>query len=340
MTDACLITLTNVRRAYAGAAALDDISLSAPAGQVLALLGPSGSGKSTILRLIAGLEPVDAGEIRLGEDVVSAPSRTLAPEHRRVGMVFQDYALFPHLTALANVSFGLDRLPRDARGGEARDWLARVGLAHRADAYPQELSGGEQQRVALARALAPRPRAVLLDEPFSGLDPVLRAELRDVTLDALRAARTTAVFVTHDAEEALLVADRLAILKAGKLLQEAAPREAYDQPASLDAAAALGPINVFTGLVGAGLIATPFGDIAAPGLSEGASANAVARIEALTLRSGVQARVLDRRPHGAEDLVRIEAQGVVWRALVSPRQQLGERVDVTLQDAGVFAFSA
>ncbi|GAM99939.1 ferric iron ABC transporter ATP-binding protein [alpha proteobacterium U9-1i] len=341
--SASTITLANVRRSYGGIAVVDDVSLTAPAAQVLALLGPSGSGKSTILRLIAGLEPVDAGEIKLGDETISTPTRTQAPEQRRVGMVFQDYALFPHLTALANVSFGLDIKRANDQSTidrQALAWLDRVGLAHRAKSYPHELSGGEQQRVALARALAPGPRAVLLDEPFSGLDPLLRSTLRETALAAIKDSGATAVFVTHDSEEALLVADRLAILKAGKLLQEAAPRHAYDHPASLDAAAALGPVNVFQGAVANGRIATPFGDVHAPGLREGDRAHAVVRLEAVQLTPGTQARVIDRRPHGADDLVRIEAGAVVWRALLSPRVQVGERVDVALQAAGVFAFSA
>lgn len=333
------VTLTHVRRAYEGAMALDDVSLTAPDGKVLALLGPSGSGKSTILRLIAGLEPVDAGEIRLGDELVSSPGRTVAPETRRIGMVFQDYALFPHLTAANNVAFGLDHLSRAERDVEALRWLDRVGLKRRAGAFPHELSGGEQQRVALARALAPKPRAVLLDEPFSGLDPVLRAELRDTTVAALAETKTTTFFVTHDAEEALLVADRLAILKAGRLLQEAAPREAYDRPASHDAAAALGPVNVCEGRVEAGIVATPFGPVPAPHLASGTNACAVVRAEALTLKPGAAARVLDIRPHGPHDLVRIAAAGVVWRALVPARTPLTASVDVEIQPAGAFAFS-
>lgn len=333
------ITLSNVSRAYDGARALDAVTLTAPQGQVLALLGPSGSGKSTILRLVAGLEPVDAGQISAGDEIVSAPGRTLAPEYRRIGMVFQDYALFPHMTAAANVAFGLDKIERGAREAQALRWLDRVGLKHRAGAYPHELSGGEQQRVALARALAPKPRAVLLDEPFSGLDPVLRAELREVSLTALRETQTTTLFVTHDAEEALLVADRLAILKKGKLVQEASPREAYDAPVSVDAAAALGTINTFDGPVANGALATPFGAIATT-LQNGAAARGVVRAEALTLAPGSAARVLDVRPHGAHDLVRIEAQGVVWRALVPARSALGETVGVALQPGGAFVFSA
>lgn len=335
-----IVTLSHVRRAYNGVAALDDVTLTAPDGKVLALLGPSGSGKSTILRLIAGLEPVDAGEIRFGEDLVSAPHHTLPAEARRVGMVFQDFALFPHLTIGGNVAFGLHTHARGEREAVALRWLERVGLKHRAHAYPHELSGGEQQRVALARALAPQPRAILLDEPFSGLDPVLRAELREATLAALAEARTTAVFVTHDAEEALLVADRLAILKGGRLLQEAAPREAYDAPVSVDAAAALGPVNMFRGRAENGAVGTPFGKVAAPRIADGGPARVAVRAEALSLTPGTLARVRDIRPHGAHDLARIEAQGLVWNTLIPARMRLGESVDVEIQAWGAFAFSA
>ncbi len=334
------VQLSHVRRAYDGVAALEDVSLTAPQAKVMALLGPSGSGKSTILRLVAGLEPVDAGQVRIGDDLVSAPGHTLAAEARRVGMVFQDYALFPHLTAAANVAFGLDKLSRAERDAQALRWLDRVGLGQRAQAYPHELSGGEQQRVALARALAPQPRAVLLDEPFSGLDPVQRAELRDASLAALAETQTTTLFVTHDAEEALLVADRLAILKAGRLLQEAEPREAYDRPTSVDAAAALGPLNVYDGRAENGVVITPFGTIAAPGLTTGAAARAAVRAEAISLSPGTLARVVDMRPHGAHDLVRIEADRVIWRALVPARTSLADTVDVQIQPAGAFAFAS
>lgn len=333
------VALTNVRRAYAGVAALDSVSLSAPEAKVLALLGPSGSGKSTIMRLIAGLEAVDAGEVSIGDEIVSTPGRTLPTEARRIGMVFQDYALFPHLNAGANVAFGLDKLPRAERDETALRWLDRVGLKHRAHAYPHELSGGEQQRVALARALAPTPRAVLLDEPFSGLDPVLRAELRDATLTTLAETKTTTIFVTHDAEDALQVADRLVILKSGRVLQEAPPREAYDQPASLHVAAALGSINTYRGRVQNGAVQTPFGAVAAGHLAEGAEADVAIRAEAIALRPGTSVRVRDVRPHGAHDLVRLEANGVIWRALATARISLGETVDVELAPTGAFAFA-
>lgn len=332
------VSLLNVSRCYGARRALDGVSLTAPEGKVLALLGPSGSGKSTALRLIAGLEPLDAGEIRLGEEIVSSPAKTTAPERRRIGMVFQDYALFPHLSAAANVAFGLASLSRAAADGEALRWLDRVGLGNRGSAYPHELSGGEQQRVALARALAPKPRAVLLDEPFSGLDPSLRAELRTTTLATLAEAATTAVFVTHDAEEALLVADRIAILKEGHVLQEASPRTIYDHPACVEVAAALGPVNVYAGRVENGAVATPFGAAPASNLAAGAKALAVVRAEAIALAPGAQARVCDVRLHGAQDLVIVEAGGVRWRALVPARAVQSENVDVTLHRAGVFVF--
>lgn len=332
------ITLRDIRCAYGTTWALNDVSLNAAEGKVMALLGPSGSGKSTILRLIAGLEAPDSGQITIGDELVSSPGRMLAPEHRRVGMVFQDYSLFPHLTALANVMFGLNKLNRTERYEAALSWLDRVGLKHRAGSYPHELSGGEQQRIALARALAPKPRAVLLDEPFSGLDPVQRAELRDATLATLADTRTTTIFVTHDAEDALQVADRLAILKSGRVLQEASPREAYDYPASIEAAAALGPVNVFEGMSQNGVVQTPFGAVASSSGNDARTQVAV-RAEAITLKPGAQARVLDVRPHGAHDLVRIEAAGVVWRALTPPRAPIADTVDVELQSFGAFTFS-
>jgi iron(III) transport system ATP-binding protein len=333
------IQLSGVHLAHGKTRVLNDVSFTAPEGQVVALLGPSGSGKSTILRLIAGLEPLDSGEIRIGGERVSAAGLNVATESRRIGMVFQDYSLFPHLTAGANVAFGLDKLGRAERDEAALKWLDRVGLKHRAAAYPHELSGGEQQRVALARALAPKPRAILLDEPFSGLDAVLRAELRDATLATLAEARTTTLFVTHDAEDALQAADRLVLLRAGRVLQEAAPREAYDHPASLDAAAALGPINRYNGTVSNGAVETPFGAVRAEALANGVSADVAVRAEALKLTAGAGARVVAVRPHGAHDLVTIEAQGVIWRALTPPRAPLGEAVSVEIQPAGAFAFS-
>lgn len=335
----CDMRLENVRRLFGAHAAVDDISLHAPAGKVTALLGASGSGKSTLLRLIAGLEPLDGGRVLLSGAVVSAAGSLAPAEQRRVGFVFQDFALFPHLTAGANVAFGLAGLDKGARAAAARDWLDRVGLAHRFEAYPHELSGGEQQRVALARALAPRPRAVLLDEPFSGLDPSLRADLRDRTLAAIASIGATTLFVTHDADEALYVADHIAILREGKLVQDDEPRALYARPNSPAAAAALGPVNTLEGLARGGVFETPFGAIATA-LPDG-PAVAVVRAEALRFAAtGAAVQVAARRPQGAFDLVRLEAGGVLWRgaapAGVGP--DANESAFASIDPSGAFVF--
>lgn len=239
--------------------AVREASLSLQKGTITALLGSSGSGKSTFLRLLAGLEPVHSGRIRLGETVFSAPGFTLAPQKRNLGLVFQDYALFPHLSALDNVAFGLEApQSREARR-VALDWLDQMGLAHRAQAFPHELSGGEQQRVALARALAPAPAALLLDEPFSGLAPSFRAELRERTAKLIRRSGITALLVTHDADEAQLMADHLAIMHEGKIVQVGDCDEIYWRPRNRLVAAALGPINHCAGRVRDQGLDTPWG---------------------------------------------------------------------------------
>lgn len=342
--EAQSISLRGVSRQYGAHLALRDVALTLPAGAITALLGASGSGKSTLLRLIAGLEPVDAGEIRIGDARVSTPHAAVPPEHRRVGMVFQDFALFPHLTAHDNVAFGMRAIPKDARAAQAKRWLALVGLATKGEAFPHQLSGGEQQRVALARALAPQPQAVLLDEPFSGLDPVLRAELRDVTLRVLRETGATAAFVTHDADEALYVADQLAILKDGRLLQVGAPRAVYDHPTSPEAAAALGPINTVRTIVRDGVAITPFGPVSAAGVPDGPAIAAV-RAEAVhpvpAQSDAPTATLVDRRAQGAHDLVFLESEGVIWKGIVEATSRLepGARTGVALGPRGAHCFA-
>ena len=237
------LSAIGVSRAYHGVRVVDSVSLDLKPGAITALLGGSGAGKSTLLRLFAGLEPVDDGEIRLGGRVLSSTKTTVAPDKRRIGLIFQDFALFPHLTALQNVQFGLKPLGKEAAQAEALAWLGRLGLTQRADAYPHELSGGEQQRVAIARALAPKPAAILMDEPFSGLDPALRASVRDEALEAVRAADIPALLVTHDPMEALEAADHVAIMRGGRIRQEGPAAEVYMNPVSADVAASLGPVN-------------------------------------------------------------------------------------------------
>ena len=218
------------RGRFPASTAVDRLSLTVEAGRIGCLLGPSGSGKSTALRCIAGFERPDAGEVLAGGERLSGPGAWVPPERRRIGMVFQDFALFPHLDAMANVAFGLRDLDRGARRRRAQELLELVGLGAEAGRYPHELSGGQQQRVALARALAPRPRLVLLDEPFSNLDADVRTELAQAVRAALLAEGATALLVTHDQREAFAIADEIGVLRAGRLEQWDAPWKLYHSP--------------------------------------------------------------------------------------------------------------
>jgi iron(III) transport system ATP-binding protein len=249
------LDITGLTRRFGDRVILHDLTLSARQGELWVLLGDSGSGKTTTLRLIAGLDTPDAGTIAIDGEIVAGNGRFVPPERRRVGMVFQDYALFPHLTAARNIAFALEGLMNGAeRERRVREMLDRVGIAHLADRFPHQLSGGEQQRVALARALAPSPRLVLLDEPFSNLDARLRRALRDDLAAMLRAAGTTALFVTHDQEEALQMADRVAVMRAGRLLQAGSPRDLYLHPVDREVASFLGTAHFLPG--------TAYGDYA------------------------------------------------------------------------------
>ena len=252
------LSARGVSRLYDGLAVVSGVSLDLAPGAITALLGGSGAGKSTLLRLFAGLEPVDAGEVRLGDLVLSDSGHTLPPEKRHIGLIFQDFALFPHLTVLQNTAFGLAHLPKSEARAIAAQWLSRLGLGARSAAYPHELSGGEQQRVAIARALAPKPAAILMDEPFSGLDPSLRGSVREAALDAVREAGIPALLVTHDPSEALECADHIAIMKSGRILQQGLASDVYLKPQDADIAAALGPVNRLAGRdVPAGLLTRP-----------------------------------------------------------------------------------
>ena len=223
--------------------AVDQADLRLESGQITALIGSSGSGKTTLLRMLAGMERPDSGRVLSGSEELSSAAKFVPIEKRRIGLVFQDFALFPHLNVLENVMFGLRNLPKQERREVAGDWIEKLGLGHRRDAYPHHLSGGEQQRTAIARALAPAPVAILLDEPFSGLDPAMRDQVRDAALEAVRAANIPALLVTHDASEALVHADQIAVIDSGKILQVGTPEDLYRKPINLKAARALGPVH-------------------------------------------------------------------------------------------------
>ena len=228
--------------------AADEVTLEVGKGELIALLGPSGCGKTTTLRLIAGFERVDSGLVEIDGRVVASKGVHLPPQLRRVGMVFQEYALFPHVNVLANIQFGLRRLPEEARAARTREVMELAGLSGLEERMPHQLSGGQQQRVALARALAPHPALILLDEPFSNLDAGLRARVREEVREILRAANTTAIFVTHDQEEALSLVDRVAVMLDGRVEQVAPPHELYANPASRAVAEFIGEANFLPGV--------------------------------------------------------------------------------------------
>jgi iron(III) transport system ATP-binding protein len=240
-----LLQVENLVKTYRGAMrpAVDRLCFGLEEGRVLALVGESGSGKTTVLRLLAGLETPDGGEIRMDGEVISRPGRVVEPERRGIGLVFQNHALFPHLTVEKNISYGLRKLPAAARAAVVGDMLDLVRLAGMGGRYPHELSGGERQRVALARALAPQPRLLLLDEPFSSLDARLRKRMRDETRSILRERGTTALFVTHDTGDALAAADAIVVLREGVMQQTGAPPEVYHAPANDYVASFFGTCN-------------------------------------------------------------------------------------------------
>lgn len=248
--------VTGLRHRYGTVSVLEGVDIAVGAGEVLCLLGPSGAGKTTVLRLIAGLEPVQTGTIAIDGRLVADPSVHDPPERRAVGLVFQDAALFPHLTVAANVGFGLPRRQRQAR---VADLLQRIGLAGLERRYPHTLSGGQQQRVAVARALAPAPAVMLLDEPFAALDADRREQVREDVIALLREAGVATVLVTHDAEEAMAVGDRIALLDGGRIVQTAPPRELYHRPVDRRAAAALGRVSVVPATVRDGVVRSALG---------------------------------------------------------------------------------
>jgi iron(III) transport system ATP-binding protein len=328
--DAILETRGLVRL-LGGQRVVDGVDLSVGPGQVTCVLGPSGCGKSTTLRIIAGVDRQDKGEVRLEGRTVSDNSRHLPPEARGVGLMFQDFALFPHLTVGRNVGFGL-RSDREGRRQRVGELLERMGLAGYEGKHPHELSGGEQQRVALARALAPRPRVMLMDEPFSGLDNRLRDAVRDATLDVLREEGTAVLLVTHEPDEAMRMADDIALMRAGRIVQQAAPYNMYNTPCDRAAAAFFSDVNCLAAVVRGALCQTPFGQFLAPGQADGTEVDIVFRPQHVRLD-------FDRGGRGPAPTPRegTPARGIVERArfmgkesLVEFRMDDGARVSATV----------
>jgi iron(III) transport system ATP-binding protein len=303
------VAVTGLHKAFGAHQVLTGVDLEVPAGSLTAILGPSGSGKTTLLRLMAGFERADAGAIRIGDAVVDGPGVYVAPERRRIGYVPQEGSLFPHLTVQANVGFGLPA--RERRGGQAARLLEMVGLGGLGKRYPHELSGGQQQRVALARALAIEPAVVLLDEPFASLDAHLRASVRADVQEIFRRAGTTAILVTHDQDEALSTADRVAALRDGKIAQYAAPEELYARPADADLAGFIGDANLIEGVLSGGVVKTRLGCLP---LDDGGTVRAgqvtvLVRPEQIELEpgeEGVPGRVTSYRYHGHDAVLHVQ----------------------------------
>jgi iron(III) transport system ATP-binding protein len=340
------LVVDRIRQTYGAVTALDDVSFALAKGEILALVGHSGSGKSTLLRVAAGLERPASGRVLLGDREVCGATAFVPPERRGIGLMFQDYALFPHMTVLDNVSFGLGRHTRSDADRIARAALDGVGLSACADDYPHALSGGEQQRVALARALAPEPSVLLMDEPFSNLDRRTRDMVRDETITVLRRNHATAILVTHDPEEAMRLADRIVLLRAGRVVQSGTAEELYRRPASLFVARFFSEFDEVEGKVAGGRADSLLGAFPANGIGEGEKATICIRPNAIRLTGpgkGVAARVISRRFLGETDLLHVGVAGLP-RALhvrVPAEVLAGEGdpvgLEVTGEDVMVFA---
>ena len=335
------VRVNGLSKSFGEVKAVRALNLEIERGELMAVLGPSGCGKTTLLRVIAGFEQPDSGCVVLSDEVVAGPGRIVPPERRRVGMVFQDYALFPHLSVEGNVAFGLSSRPREERDALTRRTLELVGLQHKTHCGVHELSGGERQRVALARALAPEPELVLLDEPFSNLDATLRAGLRREVELILRDAEATALLVTHDQEEALSLADRLAVMREGEIVQVGEPVEVYGKPASRWAAQFVGEVNVLSGVARGSGVETELGvfDLRTP--ADG-SVHVAVRPEQLELRAdgNGNAEVVAREFRGHDVLYRLRHEGGKTLLVQLPSLELyevGESVFVSPARAALTA---
>lgn len=326
MSDTPRLSLKNITKSYDDARIVDDVSIGLMAGQVTCLLGPSGCGKSTTLRIAAGVEIQDSGEVFQDGDLLSDGRGHVPPEQRSIGLMFQDFALFPHLTVAANVGFGLKGASNRARVTEL---LERVGMQRHIDKYPHELSGGEQQRVALARALAPKPQIMLMDEPFSGLDDRLRDDIRDETLDVLKAEGTAVLLVTHEPAEAMRMANDIALMRNGRIVQTATPFDIYTAPADLEAARFFSDVNVIEAEVKSGEAHTPFGLFDVSDLADGNTVNIGIRPQDLKIDgdepdasnecgTAVRAEVFRARYLGSESIIefRLDHDGSLLSAKV------------------------
>jgi iron(III) transport system ATP-binding protein len=347
-TFAAGMSFRNVSLSFGAIEAVRDVSFDLKPGEVACLLGPSGCGKTTLLRIAAGVERPGAGQVLLAGEEVSGARVFVPPEKRGVGLMFQDYALFPHMSNIDNVAYGLKSLSRAEALKEARNALRRVGLLVYADSFPWALSGGEQQRVALARAIVPRPAVILMDEPFSGLDQRLRDHVRRETLALLKETRATALIVTHDPLEAMELADRILLMRQGKLVQIGTPRELYHYPVDAHAARFFSDFNEFSSRVEQGKVKTPLGRIEVPDFRSGAQVTVMIRPQGIVPvnsgNSGTEGQVIEARFLGDELQVSVLFDGVEdpWMARVPASHDLapGATMRFAVDPAHVFVFES
>ncbi|WP_068081656.1 ABC transporter ATP-binding protein [Polycladidibacter stylochi] len=345
-SSAAHLEFRHIHHHYGGLAAVQDVSLSLSQGEVLCLLGHSGCGKTTLLRIAAGVVHQQKGQVLIGGTCVADAHDFKPPEQRGVGLMFQDYALFPHLSILDNVLFGLSALPREKGLARARQALEMVQMSHHAQDFPHALSGGEQQRVALARAMAPKPHTLLMDEPFSGLDSRLRDHVRRQTLDMLKHENATAIVVTHDPEEALQVANRIALMRQGQVVQLASPEEIYFSPNCLFAARFFSDLNELHLKVNNNELVTPFGRFAAHGFREGSQVIACIRPHHLKVSKplgGNRAKIISRIFTGDHDLLEVEVNGLENPIKIRSPQVMryfpGDEVDICLDRDKMMVFN-
>ncbi|WP_380166047.1 ABC transporter ATP-binding protein [Jannaschia sp. R86511] len=340
MSDSRFLVAEGVRKTFDGTTALDDAGVQVAEGTSLALLGPSGCGKTTLLRVIAGLETPDHGTVSVGREVLTGFCHHVPAERRRVGMVFQDAALFPHLSVARNVAYGLSR--QEVAAGRVQEALEMVDLAHLAQRRPHELSGGQGQRVALARALAPRPRILLFDEPFTGLDTALRVKVRTEIHALLRQVGMTSVFVTHDQEEAFVLGDRVAVMRDGRVRQEGTPAEVYARPADPWVARFVGEANLLPGRSDHRVASTVLGRVPLGADGPDGDVTVLVRPEHLDLAPGAGGTVTDVAFYGHDSsyTVRVGDQALLVRAAAAPRFRIGDEVDVRFGGPAATAYAS
>tara|TARA_B100000315_G_scaffold101207_1_gene93001 strand:+ start:1201 stop:2304 length:1104 start_codon:yes stop_codon:yes gene_type:complete len=294
--------LSNISHKFGSNEVLKNVNADIPSGQILCLLGPSGCGKTTLLRIAAGLEILQQGSVRISDDIVADTNIQIPAEKRGVGLMFQDFALFPHLNVRDNVAFGLTELSTEDANKRIDEVLERVNMLGQGDAFPHTLSGGQQQRVALARALAPKPAVMLLDEPFSGLDQNMRVQIREETLGILKTSGVATLMVTHNPEEALFMADQMMVMGPdGRILQQGRPNEIYAEPAHAYVAKFFGQANSVTGVASGGKIETPLGIIDVSNCQDGCEVEAIIRPAALILKIDGDETSDDKRGRGNFD---------------------------------------